>query len=318
MLTIGPYKLDNALILAPMAGVTDLPFRRLCKHFKAGLVVSEMLSANPELRQSQKTRWRMDHTGECSPISVQIAGGDPEQLAEAARYNVDHGAQIIDINMGCPAKKVCRKAAGSALLKDERLVAAICTAVVKAVNVPVTLKIRTGWDTQTNNAITIAKIAEEAGIQCLAIHGRSRACKFNGEAEYDTIAAVKAMARIPIIANGDITDPLKAKRVLMQTGADGLMIGRAAQGRPWIFTEILSYLETGQLYEPPTFVQIKSWLLEHVQALHQFYGEFMGLRIARKHVGWTVQCDEQRADFRQVFNQITCPEAQLRALDDLN
>lgn len=316
---IGPYQLNNPVILAPMAGVTDRPFRQLCRSYGVGLAVSEMMAANPDLRDSRKSRLRMDHAGETGIRSVQIVGADPEQLAEAARYNVDHGAQIIDINMGCPAKKVCNKAAGSSLLRDERLVAHILDAVVGAVNVPVTLKIRTGWCPDSRNALNIARIAESAGIQALTIHGRTRACRFNGEAEYDTIASVKAAVRIPVIANGDIDSPEKAKFVRDYTGADAVMIGRAAQGQPWLIGAVIDFLETGSYSNPPTLEEVSNILLKHVEALHTFYGDYQGLRIARKHVGWTLARMPVCEVFRSSFNTLENAEqqrAQIRNLSD--
>ena len=301
---IGPYVLPNPLILAPMAGVTDRPFRRLCRELGAGLVVSEMVTSDTRLWNSRKSAQRLDHRGEPGPVSVQIAGGEPEMMAEAARANVDRGAQIIDINMGCPAKKVCNKAAGSALMKDEKLVRAILEAVVAAVDIPVTLKMRTGWDRDNRNAPVIARMAEDAGIQALAVHGRTRADKYNGNAEYDTIAAVKASVGIPVFANGDITTPEKARQVLAHTGADGLLIGRGAQGRPWIFREILHYLETGTHLAEPPLDEVEQILSEHLAELHSFYGEKMGVRIARKHVGWYLQSHDENKQFRTRFNGI--------------
>ncbi len=313
---IGQYQIDGRLILAPMAGVTDLPFRRLCKQMSAALVVSEMVSANPQLRNTRKTQLRMNHEGEVEPISVQIAGGDPESLAIAAQYNVDCGAQIIDINMGCPAKKVCQKAAGSALLRDERLVADIVEAVVKAVDVPVTLKIRSGWDQHTKNAERVARIAEDAGIQALAIHGRTRCDFYQGVAEYDTIAAVKSRVSIPVIANGDIDSPQKAREVLDYTKADALMIGRAAQGRPWIFKEINTFLNEGRkLVELPKST-VTDILTTHMQALYEFYGEYMGLRIARKHVAWYCKTQADHLAFRAMFNAIESCQRQLDAVSN--
>lgn len=283
---IGPYQLTNQLLLAPMAGVTDRPFRQLCKKLGAGLAVSEMVTSRPDLRDSRKTRLRMDHEGETEPRVVQIAGAEAAMMADAARFNVDHGAQIIDINMGCPAKKVCNKAAGSALLADEALVADIVETVVKAVDVPVTLKIRTGTEPDRRNGETVAKIAEAAGIQSLVVHGRTRACAYRGDAEYDTIRAIKQAVTIPVIANGDITSPEKAEAVLNYTGADAVMIGRAAQGRPWIFREIDHYLTTGEHLPPITVVETGEHLLGHMHNLYEFYGEYAGLRIARKHISW--------------------------------
>jgi len=271
---IGPYQLNNQLILAPMAGVTDLPFRQLCKQLGAGMAVSEMVSSNSLLWGSKKTQRRAEHAGEIEPKSVQIMGTEPEMLAEAARYNADQGAQIIDINMGCPAKKVCNVLAGSALLRDEVLVGRILDAVVKAVDIPVTLKIRTGWDRDNRNAVQIGRIAETAGIQALAIHGRTRADQYKGEAEYDTIGEVKQSISIPVIANGDITSPEKAKSVLEHTGADAVMIGRAAQGRPWIFREIDHYLRTGTKLPEPDVIEVRDILLGHLQNLYAFYGDY--------------------------------------------
>ncbi|PAV24615.1 tRNA dihydrouridine synthase DusB [Tamilnaduibacter salinus] len=309
--TIGPYTLPNSLIVAPMAGVTDRPFRLLCRRLGAGLAVSEMVTADQRLWHTRKSRLRLDHTGEPEPRSVQIAGGDPDMLAEAARVNVDNGAQIIDINMGCPAKKVCNKAAGSALMKDETLVGDILHAVVRAVDVPVTLKTRTGWDREHRNAPVIARMAEEAGIQALSIHGRTRADGYQGEAEYDTIARVKAERNIPVFANGDVDSPEKAARILQHTGADGLLIGRAAQGSPWIFREIHHYLTTGQRCAPPALAEVETILLEHLEALHRFYGEFMGVRIARKHVGWYLQSHDPDKRFRRRFNAMESAAEQI-------
>jgi len=302
MAKIGPYTLPNPLIVAPMAGVTDRPFRLLCRRMGAGLAVSEMVIADSKLWHTRKSRTRMDHSGEPEPRSVQIAGGDPEMLANAARLNAESGAQIIDINMGCPAKKVCNKAAGSALMKDESLVREILEAVVNAVDIPVTLKMRTGWDQDNRNALAIARMAEDSGIQALAIHGRTRADKYNGDAEYDTIAEVKSSVSIPVFANGDITSPEKARWVLGHTGADGLLIGRAAQGSPWIFREILHFLETGQHLPAPPLSEVEQILSEHLDALHSFYGELMGVRIARKHVGWYLQSHDPGKQFRNRFN----------------
>lgn len=311
MLNIGPHILANRVALAPMAGVTDLPFRQLCARMGAGLVVSEMLSARPELRDSRKTQLRSQHDAEIEPRSVQISGSEPELLADAARYNVAKGAQIIDINMGCPAKKVCRKAAGSALLADEPLVASILSSVVNAVDVPVTLKIRTGARPDARNGVAIARIAEDAGIAALAVHGRTRACAFRGDVEYDTIAAIVDAVAIPVFANGDIDSPQKAAAVLDYTGAAGVMIGRAAQGRPWLCGQIAQYLDNGTLAPAPTRLQQVAVLCEHVSALHAFYGEFMGVRIARKHVGWYLQHDARSSTSRKHFNQITHPAEQL-------
>ncbi|MBQ0744045.1 MAG: tRNA dihydrouridine synthase DusB [Pseudomonas sp.] len=309
---IGTYQLASPVILAPMAGVTDLPFRQLCRRLGAGLVVSEMVTSDVRLWSSRKSRQRLDHTGESEPRSVQIAGGDAEMMAEAARMNEQLGAQIIDINMGCPAKKVCNKAAGSALMRDEKLVGEILEAVVNAVNLPVTLKIRTGWCAEQRNGLQIARIAEASGIQALAVHGRTRTQLYTGEAEYDSIAAIKQAIGIPVFANGDIDSPQKALAVLQHTGADAVMIGRAAQGRPWIFNEISHFLKTGEFLPAPTLDWQQSILQEHLQALHTFYGEHQGVRIARKHVGWYLQTLPGAEDFRRRFNQLECPEQQRR------
>lgn len=309
-LSIGPYTLPNRLILAPMAGVTDQPFRQLCRRLGAGMVVSEMVTSDVRLWNTRKSSLRMIHSGDPEPRSVQIAGGDPQMLAEAARANVQLGAQIIDINMGCPAKKVCNKAAGSALLKDQPLVQAILEAVVAAVDVPVTLKIRTGWDRQNKNGVEVARIAEQCGIVALAVHGRTRADLYTGQAEYDTIAAIKQAVSIPVLANGDIDSPEKAAHVLAATGADGLLIGRAAQGRPWIFREIEHYLRTGAHCPAPALAEIERILLEHLAALHAFYGDVMGVRIARKHVGWYLATLPGAREFRAQFNRLDSQEAQ--------
>ncbi|MGE6792572.1 tRNA dihydrouridine synthase DusB [Pseudomonas guineae] len=309
-LRIGPYTLPNSLILAPMAGVTDQPFRQLCKRMGAGLVVSEMVTSDMRLWHTRKSSLRMMHNGDPEPRSVQIAGGDPQMLAEAARKNVELGAQIIDINMGCPAKKVCNKAAGSALLKDEALVREIVQAVVAAVDVPVTLKIRTGWDRENKNGVSVARIAEDAGIVALAVHGRTRADLYMGDAEYDTIAAIKQAVSIPVLANGDIDSPEKAKAVLSATGADGLLIGRAAQGRPWIFREIEHYLRTGEHLPAPSLGEVERILLEHLAALHAFYGDVMGVRIARKHVSWYLATLPGAKEFRAQFNRLDSTDAQ--------
>ena len=314
---IGNHVLKNNLIVAPMAGVTDRPFRQLCKQMGAGMAVSEMVTSNSLLYGSAKTQRRANHDGEVDPISVQIAGSDPAMMAEAARHNVDRGAQIVDINMGCPAKKICNVMAGSALLQDEALVARILAAVVNAVpDVVVTLKIRTGWDKQHKNALNILKIAEDSGIQALAMHGRTRACAYTGDAEYDTIAAVKAVARIPIIANGDITTPEKAKFVLDYTGADAVMIGRAAQGRPWIFREIDHFLQTGTYLPPPEVDEIHRVLTGHMSDLYDFYGEQSGLRIARKHISWYTKGLHDSANFRHAMNQLQTLDEQVAAVDD--
>jgi tRNA-dihydrouridine synthase B len=299
-----------------MAGVTDRPFRMLCKRFGAGLAVSEMVTSNSLLYGSTKTLRRANHEGEVEPISVQIAGADPKMMADAARHNVDNGAQIIDINMGCPAKKICNVMAGSALLKDESLVTEILKAVVNAVDVPVTLKIRTGWDKQNRNAVTIAKIAEDIGVKALAMHGRTRACLYNGNAEYDTIAEVKQAISIPLIANGDITTPEKAKYVLEYTKADAVMIGRAAQGRPWIFREIEHYLNTGEHLESPTVDEIHNVMLQHLHDLYDFYGELTGMRVARKHISWYTKGLAGSANFRHHMNQLQSTEEQISAIDE--
>jgi len=299
-----------------MAGVTDRPFRQLCKKFGAGMAVSEMVTSNSLLYGSQKTLRRANHEGEVDTISVQIAGADPKMMAEAAQFNVDHGAQIIDINMGCPAKKICNVMAGSALLKDEPLVQKILSSVVKSVDVPVTLKIRTGWDTKNRNAIEIAKIAEDIGIKALAIHGRTRACLYMGDAEYDTIAEVKQSVKIPVIANGDITSPEKAKFVLDYTGVDGVMIGRAAQGKPWIFREIDHYLKTGKHLDNPSTDEIKNITIAHVNELYDFYGENAGLKIARKHISWYTKGLKNSANFRHHMNTIEAIDEQIKTIED--
>ena len=313
---IGPHQLTNNLIVAPMAGVTDRPFRMLCRSMGAGMAVSEMVASNSLLYGSEKTKRRANHEGETDPVSVQIVGADPKMLAQAARHNVDAGAQIIDINMGCPAKKICNVMAGSALLQDEALVAQILEAVVAAVAVPVTLKIRTGWDTQNRNAVRIARIAEASGIQALAIHGRTRACAYTGEAEYDTIAVVKASVSIPIIANGDITTPEKARYVLQRTGADAVMIGRAAQGRPWLFREVAHFLRTGERLPAPQLDEIQRLLLDHLRDLYDFYGEHTGLRVARKHISWYTRGMAGSAQFRHHMNQLESIPEQLTAVND--
>ncbi|EKY3130913.1 tRNA dihydrouridine synthase DusB [Cronobacter sakazakii] len=312
---IGHYQLRNRLIAAPMAGITDRPFRTLCYEMGAGLTVSEMMSSNPEVWASDKSRLRMVHVDEPGIRTVQIAGSVPEEMAEAARINVDNGAQIIDINMGCPAKKVNRKLAGSALLQYPDLVKSILTAVVNAVDVPVTLKIRTGWDPANRNCVEIAQLDEECGIQALTIHGRTRACLFQGNAEYDSIRTVKQKVSIPVIANGDITSPHKARAVLDYTGADALMIGRAAQGRPWIFREIQHYLDTGELLPPLPLAEVKRLLCAHVRELHDFYGQAKGYRIARKHVAWYLQEHAPDDQFRRTFNAIEDASEQLEALE---
>ena len=306
---VGSRTLRNKLFVAPMAGVTDRPFRQLCKKFGAGLAVSEMVASNSLLWGSQKTRRRANHEGEVDPISVQIAGADPAMMADAARYNVAQGAQIIDINMGCPAKKVCNTMAGSALLKDETLVGRILEAVVKAVDVPVTLKFRTGWDAANRNALKVTRIAEDSGVQLLSLHGRTRACGFSGRAEYDTIREVKRSTHLPVVANGDIDTPEEAKQVLEHTGADGIMIGRAAQGRPWIFREIEHYLSTGKRLPPPLVSEIHDVLVAHLEELYAFYGRETGVKVARKHISWYTKGLAGSASFRHRMNQLeTCEE----------
>ncbi|ATJ83211.1 tRNA dihydrouridine synthase DusB [Halomonas beimenensis] len=319
---IGRHRLPNRVILAPMAGVTDRPFRALCRRLGAGLVVGEMVTSDPRLWHTRKSRLRMDHRGEPGPRAVQIAGGDAEMLAEAARLNAAMGAEIIDINMGCPAKKVCNKAAGSALLRDEGLVGEILDAVVGAVDIPVTLKIRTGWCAESNNGVRVARLAEAAGIQALAVHGRHRQQRYGGEAEYDTIAAIKAAVDLPVFANGDIDSPEKARRVLDYTGADAVMIGRAAQGNPWLFREIDHYLQHGGRLAPPDDAERASVLRGHLAALHDFYGEYMGVRIARKHLGWYLAGDARfdeaaRRALRATFNGLDSAAAQCRFIDEL-
>ncbi|MBE0363055.1 tRNA-dihydrouridine synthase B [Pseudoalteromonas ulvae UL12] len=312
---IGPYQLENNVIVAPMAGITDRPFRQLCRRLGAGLAVSEMLSSNPDVWKTEKSMSRMDHSGETGIRSVQIAGADPALMAQAAQFNVANGAQIVDINMGCPAKKVNKKLAGSALLQYPDLVEEIVQAVIDAVDVPVTLKIRTGWDTDNRNGVEIAKIAERNGIASLAVHGRTKACMYKGEAEYQTIRDIKRSVSIPIVANGDITSPEKAKQVLDYTGADAIMIGRAAQGRPWIFRETAHYLKTGELLPTPEIAEVRSILMEHIANLHVFYGSVMGPRIARKHVSWYLQAHDKEGQFRRVFNALETINQQVSALD---
>jgi tRNA-dihydrouridine synthase B len=309
---LGPYSIDPPLVLAPMAGVTDKPFRLLCKRLGAGYAVSEMTTSDPRLWKTKKSQWRMDHAGEPEPIGVQIAGADPAFLADAARHNVEHGAQVIDINMGCPAKKVCNAWAGSALLQDEALVERILRAVVSAVAVPVTLKIRTGWNRDNKNGVRIAKIAEDCGISALAVHGRTRDMQYDGDAEYDTIAAIKQAVAIPVLANGDITSPEKARAVLRLTGADALMIGRTAQGRPWIFREIAHFLATGEHLPEPGAREVADILLGHLAHLYDFYGERTGVRIARKHLGWYAKDRPENAAFRSVVNRAETADEQLR------
>ncbi|RJG02228.1 tRNA dihydrouridine synthase DusB [Noviherbaspirillum sedimenti] len=314
-MNIGPYSLRNNVFVAPMAGVTDRPFRQLCKQLGAGYAVSEMAASNPRLWQSEKSTRRTNHDGEMEPKAVQIAGADPSMLAECARHNVARGAQIIDINMGCPVKKVCNNWCGSALLQDEQLVRDILQAVVASVDVPVTLKFRTGWDRANKNALTIARMAEDSGIAMLTLHGRTRADGYSGEAEYATIAAVKAAVGIPVVANGDIDTPEKAKYVLELTGADAVMIGRAAQGRPWIFREIAHYLQTGDYLPAPTVAEARLVMAEHLQAHYAFYGEYLGVRTARKHIGWYVRELPGGEEFRRRMNLLDqCPD-QLAALE---
>ena len=309
---IGSYSLANALIVAPMAGVTDRPFRRLCRRLGAGLAVSEMVASNRQLRNTPQSRRRCDHGGESAPRSVQIVGAVPAQMAEAARFNVDNGAQIIDINMGCPAKKVCNTHAGSALLADEALVTRILAAVTGAVDVPVTLKIRTGVTPERKNGVAIARIAADQGIAAIAVHGRTRTCAFRGRAEYDTVTAIKAAIDIPVIANGDVRTPEEARRVLSQSGADGLMIGRAAQGNPWIFREIGHFLRTGELLAPPDVEEVGTTLVEHLRALHAFYGPYLGVRVARKHLSWYCKGRPGAAVFWQRVNRVECADTQLK------
>jgi tRNA-dihydrouridine synthase B len=316
IMQIGPYVLSNNVFVAPMAGVTDRPFRQLCKELGAGYAVSEMAASNPKLWLTEKSSRRTNHEGEIEPKAVQIAGADPVMLAECAKFNVDKGAQIIDINMGCPAKKVCNKWCGSALLQDEYLVGKIIDAVVGAVNVPVTLKFRTGWDRQHKNARTIAKIAENAGVAMLTLHGRTRADGYRGEAEYDVIGEVKADVKIPVVANGDITTPEKARDVLAYTKADAVMIGRAAQGRPWIFREIAHFLATGEHYPPPLVAEVQPLMQAHLLAHYQFYGEYLGVRTARKHIGWYVKNLVGGAEFLKKLNLIEVCQEQLNALDE--
>lgn len=313
---LGPHSIEPKVILAPMAGVTDKPFRLLCKRLGAGLAVSEMTTSDPRFWTTAKSLHRMDHVGEPDPVSVQIAGTVPAIMADAARFNVDHGAQLIDINMGCPAKKVCNAWAGSALMREPDLVARIVEAVVNAVDVPVTLKIRTGWDADHRNAPEIARIAEDAGIAALAVHGRTRDQQYTGLAEYDTIASIKAMLRIPVVANGDIDSPEKARFVLESTGCDAVMIGRAAQGRPWIFGQVAHYLTTGERLADPSLQQVRDILLSHLEHLHAFYGELSGVRIARKHLGWYAKDRPENAAFRAVVNQAQTADEQLRLTRD--
>jgi tRNA-dihydrouridine synthase B len=311
---IGPYEIAAPVALAPMAGVTDRPFRMLCRNMGAGMAASEMVTADTRLWQTTKTRHRLDHSGEAEPRIVQIAGGSAAMVAEAARRNAAAGAQIIDINMGCPAKKVCNQAAGSALLRDEPLVHEILTAAVRAVDIPVTLKIRTGWHPEHRNGVRIARLAEDAGVAALAVHGRTRAEHFTGMAEYDTISAIKQAVRIPVIANGDIDSPQKARWVLDYTRCDGVMIGRAAQGRPWIFREVNFFLATGRAAAPPSITEVRDIMLTHLRNLHEFYGPATGVRIARKHLGWycafAEQYDARAAHFRHELVTVGDADAQ--------
>jgi tRNA-dihydrouridine synthase B len=316
---IGPYLLANPLFVAPMAGVTDRPFRKLCKQLGAGYAVSEMVTSRRDLWDSLKTSRRADHTGEPGPIAVQIAGTEPLMMAEAALYNIDRGAQIIDINMGCPAKKVCNVWAGSALMRNESLAVAIVQAVVQACaprGVPVTLKMRTGWSADHRNAVTLARAAEQAGVQMLTVHGRTREQGYKGQAEYDTVSAVKAAVRVPVVANGDIDSPQKARQVLQTTGCDALMIGRAAQGRPWIFREIAHFLETGSLLAPPLVAEVSRLLQAHLQEHYALYGEWTGVRSARKHIAWYVKGLPGAEVFRQHMNTLDTAKGQTQALSD--
>ena len=316
---IGPYTLPNRLVVAPMAGVTDRPFRQLCRGFGAGYAVSEMVTSRKDLWHTLKTSRRADHAGEPGPIAVQIAGTDAAMMAEAARHNIDRGAQIIDINMGCPAKKVCNKWAGSALMQDEALALSIVEAVVAACaphGVPVTLKMRTGWCARVKNALGIARAAESAGVQMVTVHGRTREQGYKGVAEYDTIAAVKAALKIPVVANGDIDSPEKASAVLRATGADALMIGRAAQGRPWIFREVAHFLATGQHLAPPLVLEVRRALLDHLHDHYGLYGEFSGVRSARKHIGWYVRALPGGEDFRRRMNLVDSAAVQWQLVAD--
>lgn len=315
MFQIGPYNIESKTILAPMAGITDQPFRRLCKQLGAGLVVSEMVTSDTTLWNSRKSSFRLTHDTEIEPRSVQIAGGDAQMMAHAAKMNVERGAQIIDINMGCPAKKVCKKAAGSALLKDEALVRSILESVVNSVNVPVTLKIRTGWDKSNINAVSIARMAEDLGISALAVHGRTRACAFKGIVEYQTIADIAQVIDIPLFANGDIDSPEKAKQVLDYTNATAVMLGRGAQGRPWIFREIDHFLAQGEHLPAIELEEIKQLLIDHVRALHQFYGDYLGVRISRKHVAWYLKSIQENQAFRSSFNKLDTSDKQLTAIE---
>ncbi|MGR3806309.1 tRNA dihydrouridine synthase DusB [Pasteurella testudinis] len=313
---IGKFQLKNRVLLAPMAGITDQPFRRLCARYHAGLSYSEMMSANRDVWHTEKSRLRVAHHAEIGINAVQIAGSDPLEMAQAAALNVEHGAQLIDINMGCPAKKVNRKMAGSALLQYPDLVGKILQEVVSAVNVPVTLKIRTGWDKANRNCVEIAEIAEQSGIQALTVHGRTRSCLYEGEAEYEHIRAVKQQVSIPVIANGDITSPQKAKQVLDYTGADAVMIGRGSLGRPWLFRQIEAFLQSGELLAEPDLTERCQVALEHIQGLHDFYGEQKGYRVARKHVSWYLDNIKPDSAFKRTFNTITDPQRQLAELKE--
>jgi len=308
---LGPYTLDNNLLLAPMAGVTDKPFRQLCRMYGAGLAVSEMVASDPTLWNTKKSQLRLNHYEEESPRSVQIVGADPQAMAQAAKHNADLGAQIIDINMGCPARKVCNVFSGSALMQDEMLVTKILESVVDAVDIPVTLKLRTGWNKENKNAVKIARIAENSGVQMLTVHGRTRACGFKGDAEYKTIKQVKAHVSIPVIANGDITSPEKAADVLHATGADGIMLGRAALGNPWIFREINHFLQTGEQMARPSTEDILQVVLQHLNGLYELYGDFTGVRVARKHVGWYSKYLENGEVLRSKVNKTESVERQL-------
>ena len=315
-LQIGSSTLANQLILAPMAGVTDRPFRQLCRALGAGMTVSEMVSADPRLQKTRKTQLRRDHQGEPGPRAVQIAGAEPAMLADAARFNVDNGAEIIDINMGCPAKKVCNVLAGSALLRDEALVGRILEAVVNAVDVPVTLKIRTGWSPEHKNALNVARMAQESGIQMLTVHGRTRACGYKGVAEHETVRAIKSTINIPVVANGDIDSPQTAAAVLRHTGVDGLMIGRAAQGNPWLFREVAHYLATGELLPRPSADEVRTVLVQHLENLYDFYGEYTGVRVARKHIAWYCQDRPGGEVLRTRTNKAEQADVQLRMVED--
>ena len=311
---IGPYTLQSNILLAPMAGVTDRPFRMLCRRFGAGLAASEMLTSDVRLWDTPKSRRRMDHAGEPSPRVVQIAGYDPAMMAEAARRNVEHGAQIIDINMGCPAKKVCNRLAGSALLQDEALVARILRTVVQAVDVPVTLKTRTGWNPANKNGLTIARIAEDCGVQALAIHGRTRTDMYHGNAEHETVATIKANVRIPVFANGDIGSPQRARDILQQTKCDGVLIGRAAQGRPWIFDEVNFFLDSGEFREVLALEKVRDIMRAHLEDLYAFYGDETGVRVARKHLGWYLRQHQGQETLRDRLVHLATPREQLSAL----